>query len=465
MFPLSVRNLSNCVSGRHVGQPDLTVEITGCSIDSRTLHPGDVFFALPGSVTHGHCYGRDALRRGAAVVVADETESSSLDYPHVAVDCVTRALSQLAHHNRSQSQALVIGVTGSVGKTTTRSVIASALAESFRGTQSPRNYNNHLGVPLSLLQISGDDEFAVIELGASARNELRPLAELTEPEFGVVTRITPTHLRGFESLEAIRVEKEELIRSLPPHGIAFLNADDDRVRQMKKVARCRTVTFGTADDADIRAHSIISSEGTLQLVVNDCPYFVDVCGKHNTSAILAALAIGTEVGMTPAGLQRGLSRFRGEPGRCRVSSAGSRTVIDDTYNSSPAGVAAAIELMSDFRSCHHRILVLSDMLDLGEQSPELHFGIGAAVAGSQVDHIAVCGEFRDSTVEGFLSAGGNLNRISVFSDTDHLLSLLDCITSDGDLILVKGSRGTRMERVVETLHSAYTPNLTTRRAA
>ena len=458
MHPQTIQQICKVVNGRPVGEMDLNAIVDGCVIDSREVQDGDLFFALNGTHSHGVTFVADAIRNGAAACLVDESESASCDSPHIVVPDCEQALSMLARHNRRSTDALVVGVTGSVGKTTTRGMIAQVLASTHVGIQSPRNFNNHLGVPLSLLEIEEDDEFAVIEVGASNPGETRPLSQMVHPEFSVVTRVAPAHLRGFESLQAVASDKQELVRALSSDGVAFLNADDLLVSLMASETKGRVVTFGHSTDADIRITDVIVQDRILRVTVDGHQYDVPVCGRHLATSVAAAVAIGLEVGISPAVINDGLQRFQPEPGRSVVQTIGPWTVIDDSYNANPASVAAGIQTVEEYTSGRHRIVVLGDMLDLGEQAPDLHFGIGARLASSSVDHVALIGDFAADVVDGFLTSGGDINRISEFSDHSLLLTMLDCIAGDDDVILVKGSRGAAMERVVEQLQTLHAPS-------
>ncbi len=335
-------------------------------------------------------------------------------------------------------------------------MIASVLETAHTGIQSPRNFNNHLGVPLSLLELQEGDEFAVIEIGADGPGEIQALTSIAEPEFAVVTRVAPTHLRGFKSLTGVQHEKQALVTLLPTDGVAFLNQDDPLVASMASATRARVVTFGCSESADIRATTVESVDGKITVNVDGFRYEVPVCGRHNSTNIIAAIAVGLEVGIAPDQINAGLQKFRPQQGRGVVSKLGTWTIIDDTYNSSPCSVAAAAKTVAEFTTGHHRVLVLGDMLDLGDQAADLHYGIGATLASSSVEHVALTGEFADDVVEGFLSSGGNINRISSFANPHTLVDMLDCLLSDGDVVLVKGSRATAMERIIEQLHERAT---------
>ncbi len=466
MYPISVQEFCDLTDGVTSGQVNRSAMIEASVIDSRDVERGDAFFALQGTQQNGVQFAANALRDGANVVVVEASDSENCPVPHVVVPDTEIALAQLANRNRNVSDALVIGVTGSVGKTTARRMIASVLQVVHTGIQSPRNFNNHLGVPLSLLELQEGDEFAIIEMGASGKNEIAALAAITEPEMAVVTRIAPAHMNGFRSLQTVQQSKQELVQAVGPDGTVFLNIDDPLVAEMAAATRAQVVTFGMSADADVRCTEVEPCDDSLRMVVDDHEYIVPICGRHNATNALAAIAVGLEIGVTPEQIAAGLQAFEAKPGRSFVAEVGPWTVIDDSYNSSPASVAAAIQMAEDYQSCNRRVLVLNDMLDLGDQSADLHYGIGAALASSKIDHVAVMGDFAVDVVEGFMGASGSQNRISVFNDLTLLSAMLDCLLGPDDVVVIKGSRATQMERVVDELRTlAATDEPGLRRAA
>jgi UDP-N-acetylmuramoyl-tripeptide--D-alanyl-D-alanine ligase len=465
MHPLTVKHVCEIVDGTICGEVMVAATVDGCVIDSRHVQQGDVFIALPGTQTHGVEFCAAAVRDGAEVVIVDESAAHACRTPHIRVEDAEMALARLGWQNRQTSDALVIAVTGSVGKTTARRMIAAMLESVHTGIQSPRNFNNHLGVPISLLELQSGDEFAVIEVGSSAPGEVEMLASIARPDFAVVTTVSPAHLDGLNSLKAVQQEKQALVAALSADGVAFLNADDPLVAEMGKSAPGRVVTFGTVESAEVCATAVTMSDDSLSLTVDGDVYTVRACGRHNVTNVLAAIAIGLEVGIAPEQINAGLATYQPEPGRCCPLRIGSWTVIDDTYNASPAAVSAAIRTAEEYTHCRHRVLVLNDMLDLGEQTADLHYGMGAALASSTLDHIAVTGDFAGDVVDGFLACGGALNRISCFASLGLLTAMLDCLLCDDDLVLVKGSRATRMEQVVESLRRLACTDVAERRAA
>jgi len=454
MFPRTVEQLCRLTGGIAAGDAPLSAIIDDVTIDSRLARDGSAFVALQGSQVHGFDFAEDAVARGAAVVVVDGELAAASNVPRVLVPDAAHALAQIAGHNRRQSEALTIGVTGSVGKTTTRRMICCVLESAFQGIQSPGNFNNHLGVPLSLLRLSAADEFAVIEMAASAPGEIAELARIAQPDFAVVTRVAPAHLDGFGSLKSVQQTKAELVTSLRSGGVAFLNADDAMVREMAEFNKARVVLYGEADDADVRAESVRVENQSLSVVVNAETFTAPVCGRHHLTSLLAAIAVGRELGLTTDQINAGLSRYVPEAGRCGVLTIGSWTVIDDTYNASPASVAAAADVLRNWSTTNRRLLILGDMLELGDQAEEFHYSVGARLATSSIDHVLTFGRHAVYVAEGFLEAGGSLNGVSVFEDFSTLLSMLDCLLSPGDVILVKGSRRLRMECVIAEMRDS-----------
>jgi UDP-N-acetylmuramoyl-tripeptide--D-alanyl-D-alanine ligase len=475
MFPCNVTQLIRIVAGQATA-PSADEPVTGVSIDSRTVKPGDAFFALPGSKSHGVLYADEAIARGAVCVIAESTtgeqnssrspmvrfhstDSVEIDSRIIRVPSALTALQQLACWNRKESSALVIGVTGSVGKTTTRQMIASVLNREFHGVQSPRNFNNELGVPLSLLQLKADHDFAAVEMGAGRIGDIRKLAEIAQPEFGVITRVAPAHVETFGSLDLIRQTKQELAEAIGPEGTVFLNADDTAVRRMAEVVQGNVVLYGFSADAHVRATNIVTDNNRSVLTVDGREYQFQG-PRHLATSALAAIAVGRTAGMSDSRIVDGLAGFQLDAGRGRIVNRSPWTVIDDSYNASPASVVGAIQGLADWPNSRHRILVLGDMLELGQDSAASHFEIGRQLAASRVDHTLVYGQFAERVVEGARSTGVTLNHISVFHDLATLQVMLDCIMTPGDVVLVKGSRGMQMENVVQWLqqHAATTAN-------
>ena len=461
MYPISLQDFVHLTQATTGPSVSLSSLCDGAVIDSRDAREGDLFFALQGKNNHGLDFASAATAHGAEAIVTEAIDGVE-NVPHaVIVPDAEIALAEIAHHNRRCSDALIVAVTGTVGKTTTRRLLTSVLETGFTGIQSPNNFNNHLGVPLSLLELQEGDEFGVIEIATAIPGDIQALAAIAQPEMVVVTRVTPVHFSGFASLKAVQQEKRQLVESLSRDGIAFLNADDPLVLQMADSCAGQVITFGYSEQADVRITHFEQLADGIQLTVNGDDYEIPIMGQHLSANVAAAIAVGMEVGLTSQQIADGLRRFQNMPGRQQLQQIGDWSVIDDTYNSSPASVVAAIDCLQSYEEANHRVIILNDMLDLADQSHDLHFSMGATLAASNLEHIVVLGQFASDVVEGFQSVGGHLSRISTFRNIDHFLTMADCLLSTGDAVLVKGSRGTKMEQVIERLTTlAASPHVT-----
>jgi UDP-N-acetylmuramoyl-tripeptide--D-alanyl-D-alanine ligase len=449
MFDVTLRELCRLTNTTSAPFARHSAAVSGTAIDSRRVRPGDLFFALPGNSCHGSVYAGKALQGGAVAVVSDLpipaniSESQWVHHPSPI-----SLLQQIGGWNRRQSDALVIGVTGSVGKTTTRQMISCVLRGSCHGIQSESNFNNELGVPLTLSRLQQQHAFAVVELGASSAGEIARLAALARPEFGVVTCVSAAHVSGFGSVEAIRRAKMELVEALEPGSTVFLNADDPAVRSMMANTQENTVLFGEAEDATVRATCVTCNNNQLSFRSGGTTFSMSVPGQRFLTSALAAIAVGRETGLRDAVIAEQLRRFRPGAGRGRVRKIGNITVIDDSYNASPASVAAAIETVSTWHGSRRRILVLGDMRELAELERPSHLDVGRQLANGQIDHTLVFGRCADIVASAAVEAGLPASQISVFSDFSTLQSILDCVVGDGDVVAIKGSRAMRLERLI-----------------
>lgn len=453
MERVSLSDLESATGGSAIGFASNDVDFRGVGIDSRTLRTNDLFWAVRGESRDGHEFVADAILGGAAGVVAEPEKVANVIGPIVQVRDSLEALWNFAGWYRRQHDALLIGVTGSVGKTTTREMIHAALSAEHSGVRSPKNYNNHFGLPLSLLEIESNHEFAVLELGASHIGEIRDLASLACPEIGVVTAIGEAHVGEFGSLANIIQAKGELVESLPASGLAILAGDDLLVRQLADRAPCPVLFVGESEQNDIRACDVHAEHNTLSFGIDGCRYELAVTGRHHLTAALAAAAIGREIGMTDAKIAEGLRSYVPVAGRCRTIQHDEFTVIDDTYNANPRSMQAACHVLRDWKTGAKRMLIAGDMLELGDRSDALHRKLGQTAAACGIDRLLSFGNNTKQVVLGAMSGGMSAHNIAECHDLDSLLAVLDCWLETGDVVLVKGSRAMRMERVVEWLET------------
>ena len=421
--------------------------------DSRQAHRGDVFWGLPGTRFDGSHFASDAYARGAeGAVVGRQYVQPWPGCWSLEVDDAHRALLALARWNRQRHDGRIVAVTGSVGKTTTRQMIRAVLERQFCGTASPRNYNNHVGVPLSMLAMDPRDHFAVLELAASAPAEIGSLARLCQPHVGVITRVGDAHLGGFGSLDAVADAKAELLDELSPDGWAVLDGDDPRLR--KQAGRCgaNILWYGRSLDNDLVATHVESRDGQLRFEVDGTHMSISVWGRHHLQSALAAVAVGRIFGMRDVEISRGLCEFEPAPMRCQITRLGDTTIINDTYNASPVAMRAALELLRDFDAPGRRIVVCGDMRELGDAADRLHTHLGDQVVTlCGADVLLACGEHARQVVGGARAAGMPQSRAVVADGFDNLRSECERLLQPGDVVLVKGSRAMAMERLVEAL--------------
>ncbi len=454
MAPFTVQDIVRATQGALVAG-DLGIPVTGVSIDSRTLDVGEAFFAIRGHRLDGHGFLADAAARGAACLVVHALpDDIPANVPLVLVEETTRALGRLAAWHRGRFAIPVIAITGSNGKTTTKELAAGVLATRWRVLKPERSFNNQWGLPLTLLQLGPDHQAAVLEIGSNAPGEVAALAALAAPSVAVVTTVAAVHTEFLGSLEGVREEKAGLVRALGADGVAVLNADDARVAGMARDTRARIVTYGRAATAHVRAlDDVVDDEAGLRFTLESGgerqAVTLALAGRHNVTNALAAAAAGVALGLPLADVVRGLAAVGSLAGRCVWRQAGAVTLLDDTYNASPGSVRAALDTLAAHRRGRRAVVVLGDMLELGAITDDAHREVGRLVAALPADEFVGVGRAMQAAVEAARDAGlAEARHLTTFEDTvAHLLKRLTA----GDVVLVKGSRGMRMERVVDAL--------------
>jgi UDP-N-acetylmuramoyl-tripeptide--D-alanyl-D-alanine ligase len=442
------------------------------AVDSRLVVPGSLFVALPGERTDGHRFLADAARAGAAALLvghepgaaAGESLLDALgDVTVVVVPDTLLGLQAVAAAWRRRYAPLVVGVTGSIAKTSTKEAVAAVLDRRFRTLRSAGNRNNEVGLPLTVLDLGPEHEAAVLEMGMYAGGEIRDLAAIGRPSIGIVTSVQAVHLSRLGSLDAIEDAKAELVEMLPSAadgGVAILNADDPRVRRMATRTTARTICYGFAGEADVRADDVASAgfDGmrfTLRTPSGERRVAIAGLGRLAVHNALAAAAAGLAAGLALDEIVPGLAAGGSAPHRSTVIRAGGLTIVDDAYNASPGSVGAALELLAGLPG--RPVAVLGEMRELGAAHDAGHREVGEA-AGATVDLLVVVegapGAAAAGIAEGALAAGLAPDRVIAVPDADAAVAALTPRLAPGDVVLVKASRGVELERVVEGLVAA-----------
>ena len=430
------------------------VELRGASIDSRTIGPGQVFFALRGDNTDGHRYVGAAAEAGAGLAIVDEPAFDVSGLPPtiavLRVANVTNALASLAAWAREQlGTTRVIGVTGSAGKTTTTRLIDGVLSASMRGACSIKSYNNLLGVSLTILNCPPGAQYLVCELGTSERGEIDALTHIARPHVGVVTSIGRAHVEGLGSVEQIALEKSSLLRGLERGGVAIATADAPALRPHLRSLE-RLVTFGVSEDADLRLTSVEADERGVRFTINGRESFdVPLLGAHNAMNAAAAVAVARRFGLEQAAIQEGLSSVRGVPMRLERQTVGEVTILNDAYNANPESMVAALRTLETVGG-GRRVAVLGDMLEQGELSEPLHRELGERLSQfGSIDLVVLVGEAMRHAADATKGGGAPVEHVDSL-DEQGLSKILELV-EPGDVVLLKASRGMRLERVGEAL--------------
>lgn len=426
---------------------DMNVSVEGWSVDSRTIRPGELFFALKGPRYDGHDFVGQALAAGACGAVVSRAPDVVAG-PLLRVADTQRALWDAARWARARFRGRVIGVTGSAGKTTTKEAIAALLATAMKVGRSEGNLNNQIGVPLSILRLPDDGEAAVLELAMNRRGEIRELAELARPEIGVVTNVGHAHAGFFESLEEIALAKRELIEALAPAGVAVLNADDPRVAAFASIHPGPVLTFGFGEQAHVRATDAVWGAEGSRFRVEGVLFESPLPGRHGILNVLAALAVARLFGLRLENLREPVRRLEAGQMRGRRFTHRGVTILDDCYNSNPEALQAMLETLRA-TPARRRIAVLGEMLELGRWAEALHREAGRRIVECGVDVLVGVRGAARYMVEEAVRAGMPPGAAFFFEEPEQAGRFLRQLLEEGDAVLFKASRGVRLERALE----------------
>jgi UDP-N-acetylmuramoyl-tripeptide--D-alanyl-D-alanine ligase len=475
-FALTAGLVAEATGGRlAVGPADRA--FAAVSTDSRALPAGALFIALAGPRFDAHAFVEDVIARGAAGVIVSRMPADAGGAAVVVVDDTLEALQRLARIVRRRSAARVVAITGSAGKTTTKEVAAELLSAKYRVFRNPGNLNNHIGLPLSLLELRHGPEVAVVELGMNHHGEIRELVRIAEPDIRVWTNVGDAHVGHFASMDAIADAKAEILEDARAGDLVVANADDPLV--MRHVARFpgRRLLFGLGSDLElpvtgrrapvpgnsrsdpsIRAERVVDrgfdgTECEVETPAGRLHLRVPLAGRAQLSNVLAAVAVATELGVPLAAIEERAAGLRPVGRRGAVTTlAGGARLIDDSYNASPAATRAMLSALASTAAAGRRIAVLGEMLELGDSALSLHEACGRAAAAAGVDTlVAVGGPAADGLQAGAAAAGMSLDRIHRFQTSDEAAAFVPSLVAPGDLVLVKGSRGTRTDLIADRL--------------
>ncbi len=451
---LKLSKIAEFISATSVGPVQVGDDVAqGYSIDSRTVGGGQLFFAVKGERLDGHDYVTAALEKGAvAAVVRKDAISRFPDQTRLlAVDDTLAALQALATAVRKVWGKPLVGVTGSAGKTTTKEAIAHVLGTKFRVLKSEGNFNNHFGLPLMILKLEPEHNLAVIEMGMSHAGEIRALAKIAQPEIGVVTNVAPVHLEFFDSIAGIARAKYELIESLPASGTAVLNADDEYVSQFGRDFKGKVIKYGLHGTAEVRAENLSSlgaggSEFDVVTLRGREHATLPLVGEHNILNALAAVSAGLALGMSLSEGVAALGTMTAPDKRGQVLQLGNITVINDCYNSNPKALSAMIDALSAMKA-GRRIVVAGEMLELGPAGEEMHRAAGQHAAEKKIEVLLGVRGLAQAMVEGAAKAGARAEFVATPEAAGEWLARE---TRDGDVVLLKASRGVKLEKALDT---------------
>ncbi len=465
MRPYSLGEIARITGGEILhGAPG--APFTKVAIDSRKVELGDLFGALVGERSDGHDFVVQVFQKGAGGAIIEhpveellgvlESEDPAGKFGLIKAGSTVKALQALAAAYRRELPATVIGITGSVGKTSTKDMVCSVLATTFETYGNPGNLNSHIGLPLAVLAMDSSPEYAVLEMAMRARGEITELCAIARPRIGILTDISMSHVGVLGSIEEIAASKSEILQSLPDDGLAIVSGDNEWTRKVSGKARCKVIFYGLSEGCDVRAEDVRTmgaegSEFTVRVSGEPVRFRLKVPGIHQVHNALAAVAVGVNTGIACEKVREGLEHASMSPMRLDVRTHGGITVIDDAYNASPKSMRAALDLLS-VTGDGRKVAVLGDMLEMGSYGPAAHREVGA-YARSKASYLACSGELAKEIRAGW-DATGTMGSSSWFPDKASLQEFVKGFVREGDTCLVKASRGMGFESVVAVLTGA-----------
>ena len=460
MEPMTIREILDVVGGRMLGEfDDLDRPIARVETDSRTIHEGSLFVPLSGERFDGHAYINSALEGGAAGCFTQRERESYLPGKfYIKVPNTTRALRDLAKHYKNKFHIPVVAITGSVGKTTTKDMVAAVLGEKYKVLKTEGNLNNDIGVPMTLLRLNHEYEIAVLELGMNHAGEIDYLSDIVEPDVALITNVGDSHIEFFGSREKILDAKSEIFHHAKEHCLAILNGDDPLVRTLDQLP-FTTVWCGMGEGNDYRATGVHSDGGSHMLCEAKTPRMtcsleIPAMGEHMVYPTLMALAVGEHFGLTEQEMVDGVLHFAPTKMRMNILHRGDGiTILNDTYNANPQSMRAAVEVLASTKA-QHKVAVLGDMFELGPLAPVLHAGVGEYLGKAGIHCLVAVGELARHIAEAARQSG--VETVYDCPDKESARPVLEQVIGPNTTVLVKASRGMAFEELVEYLKSITT---------
>lgn len=454
MEKLHAEKISAWMQGKLTGDPKAVADKAGT--DTRTLEPGSLFFAIRGERFDGHQFLEQAFEKGASVVVSEIPFTPPPGCAVILVEDTVKALGDLARNYLKAHRIPVVGITGSVGKTTTKEMIAQILSTQYRVHKTMGNFNNHIGLPLSVLKLTSEHTAAVFEMGMSGLGEIEYLSGIVRPDIGVITNIGISHIERLGSRQNILRAKLEICKGMDEGGKLVLNGDDELLSGLEGLLPMPVTFYGINEGNSLYAYGIesLGESGvrfTVKLRNEDVEILLQVPGIHNVSNALAAIACGLEMGITNENIQKGLASYSQEKMRMNITQYNDIKVINDAYNAAPASSEAALAVLREISAGRRSIAVLGDMLELGDYAAQAHRQVGSYAAHQRIDHIFAVGELAKEYIHGAVNAGMPEGNTRHFHDGEAVTDYLKDFLLPGDVILFKGSRGMKLDKVIEAL--------------
>lgn len=448
MAQFSVKEILKATNGENINVDNII--FSSVETDTRNLTPGALFVALKGENFDGHNFIEQAIRNGATAVMV--SDNISCDIPCIKVVDTLKAYQNIANFHRNRFSIPIVAITGSSGKTTTKELIATVVESKYNVLKTEKNYNNEVGVPLTLLKLNESHEACIIEMGMRGYGQIKELTEIAEPTIGVITNVSTSHIELLGSQMGIARAKAELVEGIPKNGYVILNQDDEYVSSMAEMTRAKTVNYGLNQNATITGFNVHYKKDGIKFT---CRYYDDVfdvflpmIGEHNVYNALTAIAVGRILGISTAKIRKALNEFKGIKMRQEIKSFSDFVLVNDTYNANPSSMKESIMALGQLDG-KRKIAILGDMLELGDFSAEEHYKIGELLGKAGYEILLTYGKESKKIAEGAKASGVNL--VKEFKTHKEIAEFYLSQCKKDDSILLKGSRGMMMEKVAEKL--------------